>query len=120
MAPGDEGCLDIKDFLQELDIYLDVRDISEKPLSYKEIEKLIRHLNIEHFINSSSPTYSKKNLDKGLPERNEMFQIFADNNDLLRIPIVVAGRLMVIGPNRHKIIEMLQLKSDESGEEDKV
>jgi hypothetical protein len=42
--------------------------------------------------------------------------MMADDNDLLVKPIVVAGRLMVVGPNRPKIIEMLQLKSNGSGE----
>jgi arsenate reductase-like glutaredoxin family protein len=115
-VPGDRHCEEIRDFLEKQDIKLVIRDVTNKPLSYEEIAKLIRHLDLKHFVNTESKLYSLKKLHQELPDRSELFEMMADDNDLLVKPIVVAGRLMVVGPNRPKIIEMLQLKSNGSGE----
>lgn len=115
-VPGDRHCEEIREFLEQQDVKLMIRDIRSKPLSYDEIAKLIRHLDLKHFINTESKLYSRKKLQQELPVRSELFEMMADDNDLLVKPIVVAGRLMVVGPNRPKIIEMLQLKSNGSGE----
>ena len=42
----------------------------------------------------------------------------AEVNDLLKKPIVIAGRLMVVGANRCKMMEMLQIKSNGSDPSD--
>jgi len=112
MVPGDPGCKEIQEFLEQQDIMLNIRDVSKRPLNFSELSRLIRHLNLKHFLNTSSKTYSKKMLDKELPERRKVIEMLADDNDLLRKPIIVAGRLMVVGPNRFKVVEMLQLKRD--------
>ena len=114
MVPNDPDCVEVQEFLQQQDLRLKIRDIREKPLNEEEIARLVRHLDLKHFLNSSSKVYSRKKLDKSLPSREEVIALMAEYNDLLRKPIIVAGRLMVIGPNRSKIIEMLQLKSNGS------
>lgn len=47
--------------------------------------------------------------------RDELYKMMAENNDLIRKPIIVAGRLMVVGPNIPKIMEMLQIRSNGNG-----
>ena len=42
----------------------------------------------------------------------------AEDNDLIRKPIIVAGRLMTVGCNIDKIREMLQIKSNGAGTEE--
>ena len=105
---------EIKELLEQQDLKLEIRDLSIKPLEADEIAALIRHFDLRHFLNTSSKTYIGKKLDKTIPDRNEIIQLMADDNDLIKKPIIVAGRLMVVGPNRHKIMEMLQLKPNGS------
>ncbi len=114
MVPDDPACQEIKEFLQDKEYFLNIRDINERPLNKAELARLIRHLRLEHFIDTSSRLYSKKGLDKEIPDRSEVIDILAENNELLRKPIIVAGRLMVVGPNMHKIKEMLQLPTNGS------
>ena len=114
MVPDDPDCVEVQEFLQQQDLRLHIHDIEKKPLTHDEIARLVRHLDLKHFLNSSSKVYSSKKLDKSLPSREEVIALMAEDNDLLRKPIIVAGRLMVIGPNRSKIIEMLQLKGNGS------
>lgn len=119
LKKDDNGCREIQEFLQEQDLIINVRDIETNPLTYDELSGLIRHLNLGHFINTASPLYSSKRLDVKLPERREVIKMLAENNDLLRKPIIVAGRLMVIGCNLPKIIEMLQIKGGNNGDDPK-
>ena len=112
MMPDNSDCTDAKEFLEQQDLYLNVRDISSKPLNEAELSKLIRYFNMKHFLDTSSKAYTANKLDKFMPSRGEVIALMADDNDLLRKPIIVAGRLMVVGANRRKLMEMLQIKSN--------
>jgi len=114
MVPGDPASEDVQEFLEKQDLLLRVRDIKKDPLSYDRIARLVRHLKLEHFLNTSSKAYARKGLDKNLPGRHEVIEMMARDNDLLKTPIIVAGRLMVVGTNRKKLKEMLQIKSNGS------
>ena len=114
MIPDDPGCLEVREFLQQQDVRLLIHDIQKNPLNVEEINRLFRHFNLRQFLNSSSKVYSKRRLDSFLPERDELVKMMAEDNDLIKRPVVLAGRLMVVGPNRAKIIEMLQIKSNGS------
>lgn len=112
MTPGNSDCTDAKEFLEKQDLYLNVRDLATKPLDEAELSKLIRYFDMKHFLNTSSKAYASNKLDKFLPSRQEVLAMIAEDNDLLRKPIIVSGRLMVVGANRRKLMEMLQIKSN--------
>jgi arsenate reductase-like glutaredoxin family protein len=115
--PKDPLCSEAQSFLEEQEVLLQVHDVKQQPLSSRQISRLIRHFDLRHFLNETSQVYKKNKLDKSLPGREEVIELMATDNDLLRKPIIVAGRLMTVGCNRDKIIEMLQLKvnGDEPG-----
>lgn len=114
VAPDEPACIEVQEFLEQHDFHMQIRDVRTKPLDAEELDKLLRHFDLKHFLNESSKAFTKKRLDKFLPSREELIQLIANDNDLLRKPIIVAGRLMVVGPNRQKIMEMLQIKSNGS------
>ncbi len=104
----------MRQFLQTQDLDLRVRDLTKQPLTYDELNRIIRHIDIKHFINVGSKAYKKHQLDRELPDRKQIITYMAEDNDLLRKPIIIAGRLMTVGCNRQKIMEMLQIKSNGS------
>ena len=112
--PSESGCNDIKEFLETQDFDLRIHDLSKQPLTYDEISRVIRHIDIKHFINVASKSYKKHQLDKELPNRKQILAFMAEDNELIRKPIIIAGRLMTVGCNRQKIMEMLQIKSNGS------
>lgn len=112
--PHETNCEEMRQFLQTQDLDLRVRDLTKQPLTYDELNRLIRHIDIKHFINVGSKAYKKHQLDRELPDRNQIITYMAEDNDLLRKPIIIAGRLMTVGCNRQKIMEMLQIKSNGS------
>jgi regulatory protein spx len=113
--PDDMGCEEVKAFLetQELDIH--IRDLKVRPLGAEELTRLMRHFDTKHFVNISSKAFKKYHLDQEIPPRQDLIKIMAEDNDLIRKPIIVAGRLMTVGCNRQKIMEMLQIKSNGTG-----
>ena len=113
--PDDSSCHEVMQFLRTQEFDLRVRDLSDRPLTSVEISLLIKHFDTKHFINTASKAFKKHHLDKMMPTRQELIQMLAADNELLRMPIIVSGRLMTVGCNRQKIMEMLQIKSNGSG-----
>jgi len=115
MYPNDSHCKEVQEFLEKHDLRLNVIDIEKQPLNLDEITRLMRHFKLEHLINSQAKAFSKHHLDNTLPPREEVYKLMAEDNDLIKKPIIVAGRLMVVGWNIAKISEMLQIKSNGNG-----
>jgi arsenate reductase-like glutaredoxin family protein len=105
----DEQCADTRRFIENAGVLLDVRDLSKQPLSVVEIDKLIGHVHIDHFLNPMSATYAKHEMDKKTPTRNDMIRLIAEDYTLLRRPIIRNNRLFTIGCDKRKIAEMLQI-----------
>jgi arsenate reductase-like glutaredoxin family protein len=111
--PNNKECEDISEFLREQEVDLRIRNIKDRPLSADEIAQLFRHFDTKHFLNESAASFKTHKLDRSLPPRRELFELMAQDNDLIRMPVIVAGRLMVIGCNISKIKEMLQIRDEE-------
>ncbi|HHI01980.1 MAG: hypothetical protein DRP51_08805 [Candidatus Zixiibacteriota bacterium] len=114
ITPKNSQCDEIKDYLLQQEISLQIRDIKTDPLERPEISRLLRHFDLKHFLNTDSKIYRKNRFDKLMPARDEIIDIMAGDNDLLRVPIIVWGRLMTVGCNREKIAEMLQIRNNGS------
>jgi len=116
---GDERCNEIRKFIEEAGILLDVRDLEKQPLTRWELSQLVGNLNLDHFINKASEAYDKHHLDKASLSRNELLDIIAEDNSLLRRPIIQSSRLLTIGCDKKKISEMLQINGS-NGHQDNV
>ncbi len=116
--PKSADCQEVENYLTEQEVNFRVHDISAHPLDLRRIRSLVRHLDVRNFLDSRRPACHKYKLDNGLPERDDLLALLAEDNGLLRLPIVVAGRLMTVGACRRALDDMLQLKSsrDDSAE----
>jgi arsenate reductase-like glutaredoxin family protein len=109
------GAEDAKKFLEENGVVVVERDISQKPLTRKELGVMLGFHNPKHYLDSTSSVFSKKKLDKNIPSRSELLDLIMENPELLRNPIILAGRLMTIGSNRQQLIDMFQIKISGNG-----
>ena len=112
--PKVSECDEVKEFLISQEVKLQIRDIEANPLGRYEIIRLLKNFDLKHFLDTDSKVYRRNKIDKSMPERNEIIDMIIENNDLLRVPILIAGRLMTIGSNREKITEMLQIRNNSS------
>ena len=107
---GDEDqCTDVRKFIEDAGIHLERRDLAKNPLSVREMDSLFGHNPLTYFINSAAQEYKKLGLDKQPLQRQEMLELLAENQRLLRRPIIKASRLITVGCNKEKISEMLQI-----------
>lgn len=105
----DDKCADIRKFLEDMGVLLDIRDLEKRPLSVDELTKMIGHIHIEHFLNPASKSYQKNNLGENNVERPDIIKLMAQDHTLIRRPIIRTNRLLTVGCDRRKICEMLQL-----------
>jgi len=114
----DDGCDEIRKFIEDAGIALKVRDLMESPPSVQELTQLFGHNPLTYFVNPASEAYSRLGLDKALPERGELLALISANPQLLRCPIIKNTRLLTVGCNKEKIAEMLQIgRNGEAPEE---
>ncbi len=106
---NDEKCADVRKFIEDAGVLLDIRDIEKKPLTVMEIQALVGHLDLNHFLNPLSRSYEKHGLDKELPSRDDVIALIAEDHTLLRRPIIKNNRLFTVGCDKRKIAEMLQI-----------
>jgi len=107
---------EVRKFIEDAGIMLDMRDMSQRPLTRYELSDLIGHLNIEHFINKASEAYAAHGLDGGPLDREKVLDLMAQDYTLIRKPIIVYSRLLTIGYDRKKITEMFQINSNGQAE----
>ena len=105
----DEQCNEIRKFLEDAGVVLDIRDVEKNPLTVSELAKMIGYVPIEYFLNPSSKTFAKHHLDREQVDRDEIIKLMAQDPTLLRRPIIRTNRLFTVGCDRKKVCEMLQI-----------
>jgi arsenate reductase-like glutaredoxin family protein len=107
-----EKCEEIKSFIRQGGITLDIQDISREPLTENQIRRLLGHFNLAHFLNPMSPAYKKNNLDQSIPGREEIVKMISEDHTLLRRPIIKNTRLLTVGLDKKVIADMLQISEN--------
>lgn len=115
--PKDPYCVEVEKFLQGCEIILKIHDIRKNPLNVRQLSRLLKHFNLEHFLNPNGKSGKMKKLDTSPANRQKILELLAEDIGLLRKPIVVSGRLMTMGYDRRKIMDMLQIKDNGNGQE---
>ncbi len=113
------GAEEAKNFLEEHGVKVVERDITQKPLTKKELGAVLGYLNPKHYLDTTSAAFKKKKLDKQIPARSELLEIIIENPDLLRNPIIRSGRLLTFGNNRQQLIQMFQIAVSDNGSGEK-
>ncbi len=62
-----------------------------------ELEQLIGKRDYREFLNTRNELYREKQMKLHPPARDEAIRLMAANPNLIRRPIIVAGRQMVLG-----------------------
>lgn len=108
----DEQTDQIRKFLEEAGVILDVRDIEKKPLTDIELWNMIGYLEASHFLNPASDSFEKYQLAEHMPERDKLIKMLVEDYTLLRRPIIRTPRLLTVGCDKQKITEMLRLNGE--------
>ena len=73
------------------------RDLAKERLSSAELEKLIGKRDYTEFLNPRNELFRRKNMKENPPPRREAIRMMAQEPNLIRRPVIVAGGRVVVG-----------------------
>ena len=73
------------------------REINKSPLTATELDALIGKRNYLEFLNSRNELYRERNMKDQPPSREEALKLMAAEPNLMKRPILVKGKDIVLG-----------------------
>lgn len=93
---------------KDLGVELDERDYAKVPLSKSELKELFAGRDPRDFLNPRSPTFKAMGLTGKSLTAEQALALMAKEPNLIKRPIVVAGKQMIAGFDREKLREVLK------------
>lgn len=76
---------------------LDLRDLDKQRLTVAELDALIGSRDYKLFLNTRNEMYRERKMAERPPSRDEALKLMAANPNLIRRPVVIRGRRLVLG-----------------------
>jgi len=76
---------------------LELRDLGKEKLSVAELDALIGDRDYRLFLNPRNELYRARNMKENPPLRAEALKMMAAEPNLIRRPVVIAGKRIVLG-----------------------
>lgn len=74
-----------------------MRDLGKQPLTVAELDMLIGDRDYRLFLNPKSELYRKRKMKQNPPSRAEALRLMAQEPNLIRRPLVIKGKQIVLG-----------------------
>jgi arsenate reductase-like glutaredoxin family protein len=84
----------------ELAVELDERDYAKQPLSEAELKDLFNTVDPRDYINPKSPAFKAKNLKGKTLTPEQALRLMAQEPNLMKRPLTIAGRKIIAGFER--------------------
>ncbi len=97
LKPNCTTCRKAKSLLLELGARLDEHDLGKDRLTAEQLDALIGSGNYLDFLNPRNELYRQRKMKHYPPTRDEALKLMAGEPNLIRRPIVIRGREMVLG-----------------------
>ncbi len=92
--------------MQKKGIELDLRDLTKDPLTVEELDTLIGKRDYKMFLNARNELYRQKNMKEHPPSRAVALRLMAREPNLIRRPVVIHGRTIVLGYDEEALRRM--------------
>jgi arsenate reductase len=89
--------------LQEKGIELEFRDLNKQRLTAAELDKLMGERDYREFLNPRNEVYRKRKMKERSPSRTEAPKLMAAEPNLIRRPLVIAGKQTILGYDERKL-----------------
>jgi arsenate reductase len=106
--PSCTTCRKAKLFLEKHGAALELRSLDEQRLSEDELEKLIGERDYVAFLNTRNELYRSNKMKERPPSRREAIRLMAEHPNLIRRPVVVCGKTVVLGYDEAAYRELLK------------
>ena len=81
----------------DLKLDFDSRDLDKQPLSESELDKLIGIRDYKLLLNTRNELYRERNMKESPPSRAEALELMSQHPNLIKRPILVDGKRIVLG-----------------------
>jgi arsenate reductase (glutaredoxin) len=89
--------------LQKKGIELDFRDLNKERPTSAELDQLIGDREYRDFLNPRNDLYRKRNMKEHPPSRSEALKLTGTEPNLIRRPVVLAGKQIILGYDEPKL-----------------
>ena len=76
---------------------LELRDLAEERLSVEELDALIGERDYREFLNPRNELFRERSMKEHPPSRAVALKLMAAEPNLIRRPVVIAGKRIVLG-----------------------
>jgi arsenate reductase-like glutaredoxin family protein len=83
--------------LLELGAELESRDLDKQPLSEQELDELIGARDYRLFLNPRNELYRERKMAEKPPSRAEAVRLMSKTPNLIKRPVIVRGKQIVLG-----------------------
>jgi arsenate reductase-like glutaredoxin family protein len=87
----------------ELAVELDERDYAKQPLTEVELRDLFKTADPREYINPKSPAFKAMNLKGKTLTPEQALKLMAQEPNLIKRPLIIAGRKMIAGFDRDEL-----------------
>ncbi len=92
----------------ELDVDLEERDFARDPLSIDELRQLFAGRDPRDFLNPRSPAFKARGLAGKTLSADQALSLMAEEPNLIKRPLTVAGREIIAGFDRSRMKELFK------------
>ena len=85
---------------------LEFRDLGKERLSESELDQMIGERDYREFLNPRNDIYRQKKLRENPPSRREAIRMMAEEPNLVRRPVIIAGGRIVVGFDEEAIAKL--------------
>jgi arsenate reductase-like glutaredoxin family protein len=82
---------------------MEFRDLGKERLTVEELDGLIGDRDYREFLNPRNELYRTRNMKERPPSRAEALKLMAAEPNLIRRPVVIAGKQIVLGYDEPKL-----------------
>lgn len=82
---------------------MEFRDLDKDRLTTDDLDRLIGDRDYREFLNSRNELYRERNMKQRPPSRAEALKLMAANPNLIRRPVVIAGKQIILGYDEPKL-----------------
>ena len=95
--PTCSTCRKARAYLEKLGADLELRSLDKQKLSKVELDELIGEHDHKQFLSSRNELYRTRNMKDYPPTRAEAIRLMAEEPNLIRRPVVMRGKRLVLG-----------------------
>ncbi len=101
-------CRKAKASLEKLGAEIESRSLDKQPLSKTELDELIGDRDYKKFLSTRNELYRTRKMKENPPSRSEAIALMAEEPNLIRRPVVIRGKRLILGYDEQAYKEIVK------------